>query len=174
MPSFDTIWSFVSGSNRRRTITKILSPLFFFCLAVFGVLFYFVLSPLAVDVLLPQYPIAKNYTSLQMCADSRVQDPNLNVFQPRDCSAIDDTKILGCVFDGKFDYKAPSNATSDQSIVCSALKPQDNNSSVPVFRVNRKEYEMTVAITTTLIVGVIYIAIRLILSRPKGQAPVVE
>lgn len=174
MPSFDTIWSFASGRDRQRTITKILSPLFFFCLAVFGVLFYFVLSPLAVDVLLPQYPIAKNYTSLQMCADSSVQDSSLNVFQPRDCSAIDNTKILGCVFDGKFDYKAPSNATSEQSIVCPTLKPQDNNSSVPVFRVNRKEYEMTVAVTTTLLVGAIYVAIRLILPRPKTQAPIVE
>lgn len=173
MPSADQVVSFISGRDRTHFVAKILTPLFFLCIAIVALGIHFLLSPLIVTAIRPEYATLQNYSNAQMCSDASTQAANTAVFQPKDCADVDNAKTIGCVYLDNTRYSAPSNASADQSLVCPLLTSEKDgvsNPSVPVFAVSPSYYQMIATIVVMSILTIMYVGVRAIVhSRRRAK-----
>jgi hypothetical protein len=133
-----------------------------------GVIISFFLAPVITNTFFPEYNIKRSYVDIKACSDTTIQQDS-SFFLPQTCESLSGSASLGCVslVSG---YSAPTSSTKDQQTVCPTLEPsqiegQTPNPALPVFRVPEYVYQIGVAIICTIIIGGLYVATLLIISR---------
>lgn len=126
-----------------------------------GILAYFLIAPVTISSLFPQYAIIKKYFNTQVCTDLPKGAASA-VFLPISCVSLNATRTIGCVYDTS-KYVAPAKATPDELILC-PLFISDNdarrikNPALAVLPIDENGLRNLITISTLGSLIVIYLA----------------
>jgi hypothetical protein len=136
-----------------------------------SLLTYFLVAPLVISQLFPQYAIVKSYTNIAVCTDLAPGTPS-KVFLPISCNAVDKSHALACISTEISHYFAPAKASANETQLCPLLVSGNDatgakNPALAVLPIEEKVLQLI--ITSAIMLGLMLITLAVILIRRRSK-----